>query len=86
MIEPKSAFPVFTVKDLDEAKSFYTQNFGFDLVFSGDWYIDLVSKSGVQVGFLLPDQPTQPPIFQKAYSGEGVISAWKSKMQMLLSQ
>ena len=73
MIEPKSAFPVFTVKDLDEAKSFYTQNFGFDLVFSGDWYIHLVSKSGVQLGFLLPDQATQPPIFQKAYSGEGVI-------------
>ncbi|MGD9096317.1 MAG: VOC family protein [Chromatiales bacterium] len=73
MIEPISAFPVFTVKDLDEAKSFYTENFGFDLVFSGEWYIHLVSKSGVQVGFLLPDQPTQPPIFQKACSGEGVI-------------
>ena len=73
MIEPISAFPVFTVKDLDEAKSFYTENFGFDLVFSGDWYIHLVSRSGVQVGFLLPDQPTQPPIFQKAYPGEGVI-------------
>jgi uncharacterized glyoxalase superfamily protein PhnB len=73
VIEPISAFPVFTVKDLDEAKSFYTENFGFDLVFSGEWYIHLVSKSGVQVGFLLPDQPTQPPIFQKACSGEGVI-------------
>ena len=73
MIEPKSAFPVFTVKDLDEARSFYTENFGFDLVFSGDWYIHLVSRSGVQVGFLLPDQPTQPPIFRGPYSGEGVI-------------
>ena len=73
MIEPKSSFPVFIVKDLDAAKSFYTENFGFDVVFSGDWYIHLVSKSGVQVGFLLPDQPTQPPIFQKPYFGEGVI-------------
>ncbi len=73
MIEAKSAFPVFTIKDLDKAKSFYTQNFGFDVVFSGDWYIHLVSKSGIQVGFLLPDQPTQPPIFQKSYPGEGVI-------------
>ena len=73
MIEPKSSFPVFTVKDLDAAKSFYTENLGFDVVFSGDWYIHLVSKSGVQVGFLLPDQPTQPPIFQKPYLGEGVI-------------
>ena len=73
MIEPKSSFPVFTVRDLDAAKFFYTEHLGFDVVFSGDWYIHLVSKSGVQVGFLLPDQPTQPLIFQKSYSGEGVI-------------
>jgi catechol 2,3-dioxygenase-like lactoylglutathione lyase family enzyme len=73
MIEPKSSFPVFIVKNLDAAKSFYTENLGFDAVFSGDWYIHLVSRSGVQVGFMLPDQPTQPPIFQKSYSGEGVI-------------
>ncbi len=73
MIEPISSFPVFTVKDLDAAKSFYTENLGFDIVFSGDWYIHLISKSGIQVGFMLPDQPTQPSIFQKSYSGEGVI-------------
>jgi len=73
MIEPKSSFPVFTVEDLNAAKSFYTENLGFDVAFSGDWYIHLVSKSGVQVGFLLPDQPSQPPIFQKPYLGKGVI-------------
>jgi len=73
MIDPKSSFPVFTVKDLNAAKSFYTENLGFDVVFLGDWYAHLVSKSGIQVGFLLPDQPSQPPIFQKAYIGEGVI-------------
>lgn len=73
MIEPKSSFPVFTVKNLDAAKSFYTENLSFDVAFSGDWYIHLISKSGVQVGFLLPDQPSQPPIFQKPYIGEGVI-------------
>jgi len=44
MIEPKNSFPVFTVKDLDAAKSFYTENLDFDVVFSGDWYIHLVSK------------------------------------------
>lgn len=55
------------------AESFYTENFGFDVAFSGEWYIHLISQSGVQVGFLLPDQPTQPQIFQKAYGGEGVI-------------
>ena len=73
MIEPKSSFPVFTVKDLVAAKSFYTEHFGFDAVFSNEWYLHLVSKSGVQVGFLLPKQPTQPPIFQQPYDGSGVI-------------
>ena len=73
MIEPKGAFTVFTVKDLDAAKTFYCENFGFAVVFAGDWYIHLVSQAGVQVGFLLPDQPTQPPMFQRPHRGEGVI-------------
>ena len=73
MIEPKNSFPVFIVKDLNAAKSFYTDNLGFEVVFSGDWYIHLVSNTGIQVGFMLPDQPTQPPIFQKPHVGEGVI-------------
>ncbi|MEA2047002.1 MAG: VOC family protein [Campylobacterota bacterium] len=73
MIEPKSSFPVFTVKDLTAAKNFYTENLGFTVAFDGDWYIHLISTSGVQIGFLLPDQPSQPPIFQKPYLREGVI-------------
>lgn len=73
MIEPQSSFPVFIVKNIVAAKSFYTEHFGFDVVFSNDWYLHLASRSGVQVGFLLPEQPTQPLIFQQAYDGEGVI-------------
>ncbi|GAM62400.1 glyoxalase [Vibrio ishigakensis] len=73
MIEPISSFPVFTVKDLDAANKFCAEELGFNAVFSGDWYLHMVSASGIQVGFLLPNQPTQPEIFQKAYSGDGVI-------------
>lgn len=73
MIEPKSSFSVFIVNDLVAAKSFYTENLSFEVVFSGEWYIHLVSSTGVQIGFMLPDQPTQPPFFHKAYPGEGVI-------------
>ena len=73
MIEPKNSFPVFIVKDLVVARSFYTEHLGFEVVFANEWYLHLVSKSGVQVGFLLPKQPTQPPIFQNRYDGEGVI-------------
>ncbi len=73
MIKPISAFPVFIVKDLQAANAFYTDKFGFNVVFDGDWYIHLVSESGIQIGFLLPDQPTQPAIFHKPYSGQGAI-------------
>lgn len=73
MIDVKSSFPVFTVQNLEIAKTFYTENFGFNVAFSGEWYIHLVSESGVQIGFLLPNHPSQPEIFQKQYSGEGVI-------------
>ncbi|MFI0376534.1 MAG: VOC family protein [Candidatus Thiodiazotropha sp.] len=73
MIETKSSFVVFIVEDLDAAKSFYTDNLGFEVVFSGDWYIHLISKSGIQIGFMLPDQPSQPEIFRKAFPGEGAI-------------
>jgi uncharacterized glyoxalase superfamily protein PhnB len=73
MIAPLSSFPVFTVKNLMAAKSFYTEHLGFDVIFSNDWYLHLASQSGVQVGFLLPEQTTQPPIFQNLYDGQGVI-------------
>ena len=73
MIETKSSFVVFIVENLNAAKTFYTDNLGFEVVFSGDWYIHLISKSGIQIGFMLPDQPSQPEIFRKAFPGEGAI-------------
>lgn len=73
MIEPRSSFPVFIVKDLWAAKTFYTQHFGFNEVFSNEWYLHLVTKSDVQIGFMLPEQPTQPHIFKQPYTGSGAI-------------
>lgn len=73
MINPKSSFPVFIVQNLDAAIAFYLNHFGFDLVFENEWYVHLVSESGVQIGFLLPNQPTQPKIFHPSYNGNGVI-------------
>jgi uncharacterized glyoxalase superfamily protein PhnB len=73
VIKPQSSFPIFTVKNLSQAKSFYTNQFGFHTVFENEWYLHLATKSGIQIGFLLPDQPTQPAIFRPLYSGSGVI-------------
>lgn len=73
MINPNSSFPVFIVQNLDVAKAFYLNHFGFSVAFENEWYLHLISVSGIQVGFLLPDQPTQPAVFQQEYSGNGVI-------------
>jgi uncharacterized glyoxalase superfamily protein PhnB len=73
MIKPKGSFPVFIVKDLTAAKSFYTQHLDFEVVFSNEWYLHVASRSGIQVGFMLPDQPSQPEIFQQPFDGTGVI-------------
>lgn len=73
VINPNSAFPVLIVKNLDSAKTFYINNFGFNIAFQNEWYLHLVSESGIQVAFMLPNQPTQPEIFQKQYNGNGLI-------------
>lgn len=73
MINLTSSFPVFTVTNLHDAREFYQNHFGFTAVFENDWYLHLISESGIQVGFLLPDQPTQPDFFHPLYNGKGVI-------------
>ena len=73
MVNPNSSFPVFIVQHLGNAKEFYTGYFGFNIAFENVWYLHLVSDSGVQVGFMLPNQPSQPEIFHKSFSGKGVI-------------
>lgn len=52
---------------------FYSDHFGFTVAFENEWYLHLVSETGIQLGFLLPNQATQPDIFHKAYDGNGVI-------------
>ncbi len=73
MITPNTAFPVFIVNNIEKAKTFYEKYFDFNVVFENEWYLHLVSNSGIQVAFMLPDQPTQPNIYHTKFSGSGVI-------------
>ena len=73
MISANSSFPVFIVKSLNSTKDYYTNHFDFNIAFENEWYLHLVSESGIQIGFMLPDQPTQPEIFHEGFSGKGVI-------------
>ena len=77
MIIPKSSFPIFTVANLERARSYYQEYFGFRVAFENDWYLHLVSESGIQIGFLLPNQPSQPEAFQKSFDGDGVIFSFE---------
>ncbi len=72
-MDPNASFPVFIVPDLEQALEFYTEYLGFSAVFESDWYIHLATESGIQIGFLIPDHPSQPEEFQKAYPGDGVV-------------
>lgn len=73
MIQPVATFSVFIVKNLNSEKEFYTSHFGFNVAFENEWYLHLISETGIQVGFMLPNQPTQPTFFQPHFEGDGVI-------------
>ena len=77
MITANSSFPVFVVNRLDTARHYYTEHFSFDIAFENEWYLHLVTAAGIQIGFMLPEQATQPEIFHPAYPGQGVIFSFE---------
>jgi len=58
---------------LKESREFYTRVLGFDITFENDFYL-LVHTPGKQaeISFLLPDHPSQDPVFHRPFGGEGV--------------
>lgn len=57
---------------MSETKEFYTQVLGFEVHFENEFYLLLGSKDGSQLSFLLPDHPSQQPLFRPAFTGKGV--------------
>ena len=58
---------------LQETKKFYTQTLGFGVTFENDFYLLLHSPNkSSEISFLLPNHPSQKPIFQSAFNGKGV--------------
>ncbi len=76
-VKPAGFFPVITTEKLEECHIFYQQHFGFKVIFECDWYIHLATDTGIQLGFLQPNQPRQPAFLQRAYSGEGIIFSFE---------
>jgi len=75
MMEPMAMFPVLVTDDLDAQKTFYETNLGFEAVFfESDFYVHLLHRrSGVQLGFLVPDHPNQPSFLFSKAGNEGMV-------------
>ncbi|QIK55590.1 glyoxalase [Dysgonomonas sp. HDW5B] len=58
---------------LVESKEFYTKVLNFGVTFENDFYLLLhTPNKKSEISFLLPNHPTQQPIFQKEYQGQGL--------------
>ena len=59
---------------LAETKEFYTKTLNFGVTFENEFYLLMhTPNEQAQIGFLLPDHPTQKPLFQKPFKGEGMF-------------
>lgn len=58
---------------IKESKTFYSTVLNFGVSFENDFYL-LMHTPGYQaeISFLLPDHPTQRPVFQSPFLGTGV--------------
>lgn len=58
---------------ITETKAFYTEKLGFGVTFENEFYLLLHTPDhSAELSFLLPDHPSQQPLFQPAFSGKGV--------------
>lgn len=58
---------------LTETKEFYTNVLDFGVTFENDFYLLMHTPNRqAEISFLLPNHPSQKPIFQTPYSGKGV--------------
>ena len=62
---------IITAK-MAETKEFYTKKLGFGVTFENEFYL-LLHTPGKEseISFLLPDHPTQQPLFHNPFQGEG---------------
>ena len=64
---------IITTK-LKESKEFYSKVLNFGVTFENDFYILMHTPDHrSEIAFLLPDHPTQQPIFQSRFQGKGIF-------------
>ena len=56
-----------------ETKDFYTKILGFGVTFENEFYLLLhTPDKSDEISFLLPNHPSQQPLFQKPFHGKGM--------------
>jgi catechol 2,3-dioxygenase-like lactoylglutathione lyase family enzyme len=56
---------------LTETKDFYINNLGFGVTFENEFYLLLhTPNKEAEISFLLPNHPSQQPLFQKPFAGQ----------------
>ena len=64
---------IVTTPDIDRSVDFYTRHFGFEVVADVGFYKHLRGGEGVEIAFMEPDHPSQPPLYQPQWNGQGLI-------------
>lgn len=58
---------------LKQTKAFYSEVLGFGITFENDFYLLMHTPNHqAELSFLLPNHPTQQPLFQQPFSGKGL--------------
>src|SRR5690606_22132769 len=58
---------------LEETKEFYTNVLGFGVSFENEFYLLMhTPNKSAELSFLLPNHPSQKPVFQSPFNGKGV--------------
>ncbi len=74
----KAIYPITITSKLDECRAFYTEVFGFTVVFETDWYVQLLHKaSGVELALMKPNLDNQPEQLRVEFGGKGVIYSFE---------
>lgn len=59
-------------ENIKESKEFYTNVLDFGVTFENEFYLLMHTPDhSAEISFLLPNHPSQEPIFQKASNGQG---------------
>ncbi len=71
-MEMKMNTGIITEK-LTETKKFYSEILGFGVTFENEFYLLMhTPNKQAEISFLLPNHPTQQPLFKPAFAGKGV--------------